>query len=267
MTNYYFLASALPPVHIGEPIEMNFEEFRFFLKVNLRDRDYAEPTVVRRYYDLQNLRLLWQHRKLDEKLGSELNVYGNYDENGLDEALLTRDGFPDYVYEFVDEHDRNRDRVANFPALVGAYFSHEIAAATGFLREYLLFDRDWRLVFTGFRAKQLGRNLASELQHEDPHDSVVHQLLAQKDADHYEPPGRYKDLKELFANHGDVPIDLHKKMCEYRFAKVESLLGTDMFSSQRILGYTVQLIIAEKWAELDQKQGLEVIDSIVKEGS
>jgi len=269
MAQYYYLTSSLPPLRIGDPPEMDFEEFVFALQVSLKkEQDKRPPRVMRRYYDLQNLRRLWTKRGVDEKLGEELDARGNLDENELEEALLTQQGLPEYVYDFTDQHERSAERLKHFPQLISWYFQEEQQAAEcGFLYNYLVFEQEWRLVLTGFRAKQLGRDLTQELQYEDPYNEVVRQLLAQKDAEYYEPPTRYKDLKELFAAHKEDALGLHKALCHYRFDTIEEMVGVAVFGLEKVLGYMAQLILVEKWMELDKQKGLEVVDKITKEAS
>lgn len=255
MTNYYFVATALPPLQLGVPPEITFEEFDNLLKDNLTAEDYAKTQVVRRFYDIQNIRAFWKKEGLDPR--------GNLNELTLEEALLTREGFPDYVYDFLDAYETIEDKLHNFPRLVAMFFQYESEEAEGFLREYLNFEREWRLVLTGFRAKQLGRDLSAELQFEDPQDDFVAQILAQKDAKVFLPPDGYEDLQPLFEEHGASPLELYQALCEYRFYKIESLLGIDLFSIDVILGYMAQLITVEKWIELDKKKGLDIMDKVV----
>jgi hypothetical protein len=109
--------------------------------------------------------------------------------------------------------------------------------------------------------------VAAELQFEDPDDEIVAQILAQKDAKTYEPPERYSDLKALFEEHYDAPMELYQGLCEYRFEKIVQMYGIDVFSIDRILAYLARLIIVEKWLDLDKKKGIQVVDAIVKEAS
>lgn len=255
MTNYYFVATALPPLQLGVPPEISFQEFEYLLEDNLTADDYAKTQVIRCYYDIQNIRAFWKKEELDPR--------GNLNELTLEEALLTREGLPDYVYDFLDAYDSLEDRLHYFPRLVANFFQQESEHAEGFLQEYLNFEREWRLVLTGFRAKQLGRDLAAELQFEDPQDDFVAQILAQKDAKVFLPPDGYEDLQPLFEEHGTSPLELYQAMCEYRFYKIESFLGTDLFSIDVILGYMAQLITVEKWMELDKKKGLDIMNQVV----
>lgn len=256
MKNYYFVATALPPLQFGVTPEMNFEEFTWLLKMNLTPEDYKSTQVIRRYYDIQNIRSFWK--------GEELDPRGNLNEVDLEEALLSREGLPEYVYDFIDRYDSNESRLQNFPALVAAYFQEESKEAEGLLREYLEFERGWRLVLVGFRAKQLGKDLATELQFEDPQDDLVVQILAQKDAKTFVPPDGYQDLQPIFEAHVNDPLGLHMALCEYRYKKLESFAGIDLFSLDRILGYMARLILIEKWIELDKKKGLDIADKVLR---
>lgn len=257
--NYYFLGSLLPTLTMGEPSELSFLELEHLLKDNLSKHDYERIQLLRRFFDIQNIRSFWK--------GEELDYRGNFNEHDLEEALLTYEGFPDYIYEYLDRYTTEEERLHNFPALVSAYFTEEQKSAQGFLLEYIKLERDLRLVLLGFRAKLLGRDLVHELQYEDSDDELVIQLLAQRDAAHYEPPQRYSDLKTLFEIHHDDPLELHKALLIYRFNKVDDLIGVDLFSVERIQAYLVQQIMVDTWMELDQAKGKEIVDSIVKEAS
>ncbi|MGA8164667.1 MAG: DUF2764 family protein [Waddliaceae bacterium] len=255
--NYYYLASALPDLHIGNPPDLNFASFDELLKTNLTSEDYRQVSVIRRYYDINNIRAFW--------LGGQLDPHGVYNAIELEESLLTQEGFPEYVFAFLEKYSQLDERLQRFPALITEYFRHEVAAASGFLRDYLTFEREWRLVFTGFRAKKLGRDIAVELQFEDPNDDIVAQILAQKDAVDYIPPVRYHHLRALFESHAEAPLDLHQALCDYRFHRLETMYSIHVFSIDRILAYLAQLVIVEKWMELDRQKGKTVIETIVRE--
>lgn len=257
MANYFFVATALPPLQLGVPPDITFKEFVDLLKINLSAEDLAKTQVIRRFYDIQNIRALWKHEPLD--------YHGNLNLLDLEAALLDREGLPGYVFDFMDTYDAVKDRITHFPALTSAFFNQEIRRSNGFLKEFLQFEREWRLVLTGFRAKQLKRDLTAELQFEDPNDDFVMQILAQKDAKTFIAPNGYENLAILFEEHEKDPLALYQALCEYRFYEVEKMLNVDLFSIDRILGYLIQLIIVEKWLELDKKKGMDIVNQIVSE--
>lgn len=258
MSNYYFLSASLPALYLTIPPEISFEDLVNLQKDNLSPQDYAKTKKIRLFYDIQNIRALWKNEEFDPR--------GNLDEVELEEALISQLGLPDYVFEFLGNYESKEQRLKNFPGLIAAYFRNEARHGEGFLKEYLTFEREWRLVFTAYRAKLLGRNLEAELQFEDPDDDLIAQILAQKDSLNFVPPEGYEDLLALFEAHSGSPLELHKALCEYRFKRVSALTGVDLFSIDRILRYMIQLIIVEKWMELNQAKGMEIINNVLAIG-
>jgi hypothetical protein len=257
MTKYYFVGTLLPSLSFDVPPEISFEKLESLLRDNLTTRDYEKTLVIRRFYDILNLRALWLEEEPDPR--GELTALE------LDEALANRIGLADYIYEFIDRYPRREDRIHHFPFLLARFFQSAELLKDPFLRHYLSFERELRLVMTAFRAKKLGRDLSVELQYENPEEELIAQLLAQQDAAVYEPPEKYKDLKVLFDKYGDNPLALQKALDEYRFEMIEGFVDmADVFSIERILAYLVQFLIVEKWFELDKDKGNQIVEAIVK---
>jgi hypothetical protein len=260
MSNYYYLATVLPKLTLGEKPEITFQEFITLLKENLSDADYDKTRKLRWFYDLLNIKAHWKKDPLD--------YWGNLDEVQLEDALLAREGeLPDYFYRFLDEYENKDQRLKYFPKILTEYFVVESKNNMGFLKKLRSFERDLRLVMTAFRARELNRDLASELQFEDPEDDIVAQLLAQRDAKVFEPPQGFEDFKVLLEKNYSNPLQLQKAIIEYVFNWIEEALEFDYFSIDRILGYMIQFILVEKIMGLDKNKGLKVLDTIVKEVS
>lgn len=258
MAKYYFVGTILPALTFDVPPEITFAELKLLLSDNLSERDYAKVVELLRFYDILNLRALW--------LGEEFDHRGAMSTLMMGEALVSRIGLPDYVYDFVEAHEKPADKIRNFPLLLAKYFQEAKQIKDPFLHSYLNFERELRLVLTAFRAKKLGRDLSVELQFEDPEEELIAQMLAQKDAKEFEPPEKYKELKILFEKYGDNPLVLQKALDEYRFNAVDSFVElSDTFSIERMLSYLVQLTIVKKWSEMDKAKGLHIVDTIAKE--
>lgn len=257
MVDYYFLGTLLPDLHIGEIPEIKFRELERLLKENLSEADYAKTATLRNLYDITNLRAYWK--------GDPLDPTGNYNESELEEALVTRSMLPQYVFSFMDKYEKQEDRLRHFPELLSTFFRDSISRANGFFRYYLTLEREIRLILVAFRAKLLGRDLYAELQYEDPDEEFIAQILAQKDAQTYEPPEKYAELKTLFEKFGDRPIELQKALLEYRFSKIDEKIGIELFSIDRIMAYMAELIMVEHWQQMDKQKGLQIVDSMLKE--
>lgn len=238
---------------------MSFSKLWAMLVENLTVSDLKQAKEFRFLEDIYNLRAYW--------LGQELDPRGNLSRQELEEFLLQDDRLPPYLREFLQKYESKEDRLKYFSSLVAGYFRYEIAKSKGLLKKYLKMEREIRLMFVAFRAKQLNRDLFRELQFEDPYDDFVAQILAQKDAKEFQPPQDYTDLKTIFDRFNAEPLKLHQALLEYKYYKIEEILGYDKFSFDRILGYMIQLMMAEKWFELDRQQGTQIIDRLVKESA
>lgn len=257
MTGYYFLSSSLPQLSLTAECDLEWPEFAFLLENNLSSKDLEKVHAVRRLYDLDNLRHFWLEEPFDR--------FGNYSENDLEDAILTREGLPEYVYSFIEDYDTTEKRLKAFPELTVRYFQEEIKQASGFLLDYLELERSIRLVLVGVRAKMMQRDLLYEMQFEDPLDDFVQQIIAQKDAKAFEPPYGFEDLSPIVHTHKDNPTELHKGLLEYRMKRLDAHYEINLFSLDRILGYLAQYILIQKWQALDEGQGLSIIDNTVKE--
>lgn len=259
MNNYYFVASALPPLEWGVEPEITFEEVITLLQENLQEEDMEKIIVLRRYYDIQNMR----NMLLDEPFLH----YGNLTKLQMEEALNGFNGLPSYFTDYLATYQTKEERLKNFSHLLSDYYRYEIQNQTGFIRTFLRYEWEWRLVATLIRAKAQGRDILKELQFEDPNDEFVAGLLAQKEGASLEPPEEYAPLKTIYNEYGDSPLQLMKEILEWRFNMLENMLGVDLFSIERIAGYMLELILLERWFALDKEKGLKFVDTIVKEPS
>lgn len=255
MGNYYFLAASFPPLSLGESPDFSFEELTSRLGINLSKPDLKKTELFRRYIDLSNIRALFLEEEIDPR--------GNLNEKELDEALLLHDGLPNYVFDFLDQFETVEEKLRNFSGLFSVFFAEEIPKETGFFKEYLSFEREWKLVMTAIRAKELQRDPIRELQFEDTSDPLVASILAQKDMPSLETPVEYTDLKEKFISCGPDPWQQYKVVAKWRFDRIEELVERPLFSIDWIIAYMARLFIVEQWNELDEAKGRMILDAFI----
>lgn len=254
MRNYYFLAPSLPPLVWGARPELSFEALRVRLRENLSSKDWALVERLLRFTDVCNIRYLLMEEPIDGR--------GEFSEKELDEALLIRDLLPGYVFEFLDQFEKTTDKIRHFSGLVARFFNEEIPRVKGFLHRFFTFEREWRLVMVGLRAKQIGRDVVKELQFEDSTDPFVAHILAQKDGDRYDPPEAYQELKELVNASYPDPLEEQKAFMTYRLKKIEEMGEADPFSIESILSYTARLAMIEQYDELNEETGRRILEGI-----
>jgi hypothetical protein len=257
MGNYYFLAPSLPDLVLGQKPEVSFEELKSRTEINLTKKDLPRAKIFGRFIDINNIR--------SQLLEEPIDPRGNLSEKELDEALLVRNILPEYVFDFLDQFDTVSEKIRQFPGLISRFFAEEIPKSRGFLRTYLNFERDWRLVLTALRARTLKRDLLRELQFEDFTDPLVAQILSEKDAPQYEPPEEFHELKEIFLSCGDDPLEQHRSFDAWHFRKIEEMVVKPLFSIDWILSYMARLLIVEYDYELDKHKGKMIVDTLTQE--
>lgn len=258
-SKYYYLAASLPLIELGSPLPFHFKMLRHFLRENLKLADMEKIETIRRYYDLKNMRALWTN--------GTLVPYGNLNPTELEEAVTSKSLLPEYIINFLMRYTETSERLAAFPLLIKEYYEKESERAEGFVKEYLLFERGWRLTLAAFRARTQGRDLLKEFQYENTQDPLVMQLLLLKESRSFEPPIEFSTLKPIYEMYGNHPLELYQALCEFRFRTIEELVELDTFSIDRICAFLVQFIIAERYLDLDRHKGIKFIDSFTKEAS
>ncbi len=257
MGDYYYLAASLPALEFPVlPDDISSLSLKSSLEMNLSEEDRKKVRSLYLYVDLCNIKPIFGEEEIDPR--------GNLDEESLDEALLHGSFFPVYVFDFLSKYETREERLKNFPALLALFFREESEKETGFLQKYYSFERELRLVLLGLRAKKLQRDLLKELQFEDLTDPLVLQILSQKDAEQYEPPFEYKEIKELLASWESDPLEQSKAISAYRFRKVKEMAQETPFSIDAILAYLVELMIIEHWQELDKERGQTILSTFKK---
>lgn len=257
MGQYYYLAASLPPLEFPTlPTGLSYLSLRSSLEANLPKKDYKKVQSLCLLIDLLNIKTIFEEEEIDTR--------GNLLEEELDDALLTGTFFPEYVFDFLQKHETLPERLHNFPALLAQFFREEEEKEEGFLKKYFSFERELRLVLLAIRSKMAHRDLVKELQFEDGTDSFVLHLLAQKDAEQYEPPMEYKEVKELIAAANGDPWEQNKAITEYRFRMVQQMVEAETFSIDSMLSYLVQLMLIEYWHELSREKGQIILSTFKK---
>lgn len=252
---YYFLLLSLPPLSLKSKPEISFKEVMELVDLNVTASDKEKIRLLLRPIDLYNIRALWMDLALDDK--------GNFSPKELEEILLVRDELlPSYILDFLDRYESVADRLTYFSSLFASLYLIEGEKLKGFLRAYYQFEREERLILAALRANRIGRDIAKELQFEDPFDPFISFILAQKDAPNFTPPIEYEDLKVLFIENSSEPEKLHRAILQYRFEKIEAMKEKTSFSIDQLLAYIAQFLIVDGWFRMDREKGQIAVDKL-----
>lgn len=258
---YYYLSASLTPLEFGDMPDIGFMELMERYNVNLSASDKKQLEVIRLFFDLENIKRIYNYRSEP----FHIDPRGNLSKNELKKALEEQTFFPLYVYDFFREHEAGRDVVLHYAQLLSTYYKEEAENWGGFIKEYLEFERNLRLILTGVRAKKLKKVMQNEFILEDLHDPVIATLLNQKDSPYFEAPAGYEELQEMLLVVKDNPMQQYRQLAEYRFRKVREMVASRSFTIDYLLGYAIRVSILEDLHALDSAKGREVLNSIVKD--
>ncbi len=244
---YYFLVASLPDLTLGKAPAISYEEARASLLLNLSASDQEKVALLQTLTDIRNIRAFW--------LGQPLERRGNFGEKDLEEAILVKDPFPEFVGDFLDRYEQQEDRLRYFTSLYASFYAENQENLSGFLQRYFQFEREVRLCLAALRAKEEDRDLLHEFQFEDPTDPMVAYFLVQKESGDLHVPQEYEELKTAFLENGSDPKALYREILEFRLRGIEEMEFGLPFAIDQVLGFLARLAIVEDWAKLDDERG------------
>ena len=240
MASYYFFDTLLPALSLEKEPGMHWAEFCDLAQRNLTTGDWKKFCTLRSWIDLQNLRSLWT--------GQPLQPFGNLDEEGLRAALVTGDGLPSIVQDYLMEVRDPHDRLVRLPELLTRYLEGLMRREHGFLRWLGQYERSLRLVLTALRARARGMDLDQAFQFEDPRDPFVVFLTSQRTEGKMVLPLGFEEVGELWDRFRKEALHLADGLLQVRFQAIEETFRDRRFTMDHILGYAMRLILIEQRA-------------------
>lgn len=255
MRNYYYLIISLPALELNSQPQIRFEEFFQSLEINLTESDFNSVKTLLLFYDLVNLERMLQKGSYD--LRGQLSAT----EQLL--ALRFKEYYPEFVFDFFEKHQSDRDQLLHFAKIYSLFFSHYSVGKSP-ENAVLKFERELRLFLILYRTKKFKKDLSFELRYEDAHDPFVYQLLSQKEAIKLAPPEDFVKLAEELDSTED-PIQVNQIIEGFRFYHYQELQSEHSFTILGLLAYMMQLLILEDLEKADSTYGLEMFNYILKD--
>ena len=259
--NYYYLATSLMPLEFGDIPELTFLELIDKYSLTLSEVAMKDFQIIRFYYDLENIKQLF----IGGSAPSFFDPRGNLSQKELRQVLDHKDYFPQYVYDFFDQYKESKEVVLYFPALLSSYYIYEAEKATGFLKQYLEFERCWKLIVTGYRAKKQKKDVMKEFSFEDVKEPLMASIVSKKDSPHFEAPFGYEEVQEMLVKAKNKPMYQYRYLADFRFRKLREMTASQPFSLDYLMSYALRVAILEDLHGLNEIKGQEILNSILKD--
>jgi hypothetical protein len=262
---YYALVAGLPDLLLDEgKVQYTLREFRDDLREMLSAGHFLQIQALFYSYDNRNLLALLEQ-------GSEvvLDPLGNFSREELEEEIRSPGLLPSYMGVFIEEYRggvRAPDGLGYADRLTSLMYSRLLDPDTGlpegFVRKWLVFDRELRNVVTALACRALDRPVAGVLVGDV---YVVESILRANSGDFglgRELPWLER-LLHLYA--GSDLLARERGIDEIRWEQAEQLTTFEYFTVHKAAAYVVLLGIAERWMALDETVGREMFNRIMQD--
>lgn len=262
---YYALVAGLPDLLLDEGrVQYGSRDFREDLHNVMSESHFRQIQALFYPYDNRNLLALLER-------GSEvaLDPLGNYTREELEEEIRSPGLLPAYLGTFIEEYRsgvRAPDGLGHADRIASLMYSCLLAPGTGlpdgFVREWLVFDREFRNVLTALACRSLERQVAGVLVGDD---FVVESILRANSGDF----GLGRELpwleRLLHLYQGSDLLVRERGIDAIRWEYVEQLTTFEYFTVHKVAAYVVLLGIAERWMALDEAIGREMFNRIMQD--
>ncbi len=256
-----FVSGSLPPLEFDSKPDINSPLLRSLFEENLSKRELKKIHVLQFWIDLSNIQnAMYKTKSFDPR--------GMFSEDMLKMLLKEGDGLPEYVTSFFADFTTEAERKRNFLALVAGYFQEERKKAKGFVREFLEFEHNIKILLTGFRTKRLGRDVARELQFEDSADPIVQMVLLQKNTSgSFVFPLEFRELEEKLEEAGRDPVLQYEAIMKFRFDYYSEQAWSHPFALRALAATMMRVWILEDLFALREEKGEEILNKVVELGA
>lgn len=264
---YYCLVAGLPNLFFKENrLSINWLDFRTELKSQLNQDDYQLIEYLFLPFDNENLiHLIFNQNKPFNSLGliskTELEYQLSPEKEGIE--------LPAYITQFLNWQQKNEENnysVLTENKLHWYFYEYAIKTRNIFLRAWLNFDLNVKNIFTAFNCFRFGYELSSHLVKTEQ-NKVVCSLLTSKSLN----PEFFDD--ELPFSHqifkiakSDLSlIEKEKALDKIRWDYLDENTFFHFFTIEKILSYTIKLLITERWLKLESETGKAVLNRLIND--
>lgn len=257
MSYYYFLETALQPLEFPDKPDTDFGFILHLYEENLSESDKKSVNLLRKYIDVLNIRSFY--------LGYPINNQGCLNQEELAKALEDSEYFSQQIFDVLNQHEENRDKIKHFPSVLKVFYDEHIEKGCEFLKWFFSFEKYSRIILCAFRCKNIKKDILEELSFEDPLDPVVSEVLSQKDSPHFESPSGFEELVELLHLSKGSPKRQYHDFSEYRFRMIKQHIDMSTFTLDWVLGYLALFMILDEYHNTNPEEGANTLNKMMKD--
>ncbi|MBI9060549.1 MAG: DUF2764 family protein [Marinilabiliaceae bacterium] len=265
--NYYCLVAGLPDL-VMEDRKLAFTSvaLRELLQEDLHPQDYRLVSLFFLPYDHQNIinRLFNKDTSFDKR--------GLYAEEVIDEVtdkkafeLAEETGLHGYLNNFLNDFYEREEKPARQDAerqLTSAYFQMLLGGSNSFVSAYAQQELTIRNIIVALN----GRKYDLEVEKDIIGDGDVVDALKKSRARDFGLTTDVEMLDHLMQIHENPdPLDREMKLDLLRWQFLDEETFFNYFTIEKVLAFTLKLMIVERWFELDEEKGRELFKNLIND--
>lgn len=265
--NYYCLVAGLPDLAMEErKLAFTSAILREMLQEDLHPQDYSLVSLFFLPYDHWNIinRLFNKELPFDKR--------GVYPEELIEEItdkkafdLAEKTDLPDYINQFLRNFFEREDKPASHNIereLTAAYYKMLQKQKNDFVRAYAKHELTIRNVFVALN----GRKFDLEVEKDIIGDDDLSEALKKSRARDFGLTADVEILDQLMQIHEmPDPLDREMKLDLLRWQFLENETFFNYFTIEKVLAFTLKLMITERWFELDEEKGRELFKNLIND--
>jgi hypothetical protein len=265
--SYYYLVAGLPDLLLDEgrgppPIGELADE----IGEQLTDSDRELLRFVRFSFDNSNVvRLLGDRAR-------PFDARGNWGEEELAEAVKKRDGLPQYLEAFLDEHAAGRSLSPGLSAednLAWLYYEEAFGSANEFVREWFGFEADLRNLCAALAcraaAERDGEDLRGLLAGAVVTRNEAAEQILRSNAPDFGLAATLPWVERAIRLRREGMVASEKGLDNLRWDMLGQITALAHFQVDTVLAFFVKLTIAHRWRGLDAAEGKALLEKLTAE--
>lgn len=255
--NYHYLVAGLPDIILDQKkLPISVTGFRDELRQHIHADDYA--LVVLLFLPFDHINLLNMLRKKKEPFLDS----GNYSQKMLEEEVHEPSQLPFYMQQFIHAYKYEDPVFKGYSwdnQLSWLYYDHMFQTDSIFLREWFTFDLHVKNILAALNVRKY--KLPAETAYIGKNE--VNEALRGSSLTDFGLSGEVPYVNRLVSIHENGnPMDKELALDLLRWNHLDELNTFNYFTIEVLLAFTIKLIMAERWFNLNPEEGRKMFREI-----
>jgi hypothetical protein len=256
---YYYLVAGLPDLVPDQPkAPLSPAAFLEELREHLHPDDFRTLDYLRLPIDNNRLLAILQKLPLPEQ------QVGLFAADILQDALRNPDPLPQYMQIFLQAYQQQEPLFPDMSwqnQLSWCYFDEALRNSSGFIHDWLQFDRNLRNLLTGISCRRHKRSTAGQLIGDYPLTAAIHHSQARDFGLGMEFPL----LNKILPWDDLAWLSREKSLDVIRWHYLDDLTTFDYFSLEWLMAYFIRLGILQRWEGLHPAEGQAALRQMIRD--